>query len=57
MIQILVESKEACRLWCDGLTYLKNDFVTASHYLLVDRWLRKQFYGIVSSGASTLVIK
>ncbi|KAH7700636.1 variant SH3 domain-containing protein, partial [Aphelenchoides avenae] len=53
----LFDSKEACRLWCQGIHHLRVEMTEISHYLVVDRWLRKQFYSIMNPDTGSITIK
>ncbi|VDN03875.1 unnamed protein product [Thelazia callipaeda] len=48
---LLFDSKRVCRMWCQGVHHLMLDTVSACHTLLVERWLRKEFYGIAGCDA------
>lgn len=45
-----VESIDVCQMWLEGVQYLMTETLGASHILVVERWLRKEFYNI--EGAS-----
>ncbi|KAI6219263.1 Phosphoinositide phospholipase C [Aphelenchoides besseyi] len=53
----LFDGAEACRLWCQGLHYLRMELADASHFLIMERWLRKQFYNIVNPDSATVTIR
>ncbi|MFH4973935.1 hypothetical protein AB6A40_000644 [Gnathostoma spinigerum] len=46
---LLFESAEICQLWCQGLSHLKIDTILARYPLVVERWIRKQFYHLTLS--------
>jgi len=54
---LLFETKDACRLWCQGIQQLVEEANHASHYLQVERWLRKQFFGLVSHDSTSISMK
>ncbi|EJW87484.1 SH3 domain-containing protein [Wuchereria bancrofti] len=43
---LLFDTEDLCRMWCQGVRYLMLDTISACHALLVERWLRKEFYNI-----------
>ncbi|VIO93749.1 Uncharacterized protein BM_BM5477 [Brugia malayi] len=43
---LLFDTEDLCRMWCQGVHYLMLDTISACHALLVERWLRKEFYNI-----------
>ncbi|VDD94362.1 unnamed protein product [Enterobius vermicularis] len=47
---LLFESIDVCQMWLEGVQYLMTETLGASHILVVERWLRKEFYNI--EGAS-----
>uniref|UniRef100_A0A914PA62 PH domain-containing protein n=1 Tax=Panagrolaimus davidi TaxID=227884 RepID=A0A914PA62_9BILA len=48
---LLFETKDACKLWNQGINHLMMENQHASHYLQVERWLRKQFYSLLAPDA------
>lgn len=53
----LVETSEACRLWNQGIHTLIMDTQRANHPLVVERWLRKQFNNLLTSGQEKSVFQ
>uniref|UniRef100_A0A158R5P8 Phosphoinositide phospholipase C n=1 Tax=Syphacia muris TaxID=451379 RepID=A0A158R5P8_9BILA len=43
---LLFESVDVCHMWHDGIQFLTVETLTSSHALIVERWLRKEFYNI-----------
>ncbi|VDO59291.1 unnamed protein product [Onchocerca flexuosa] len=43
---LLFDTEDLCRMWYQGVHYLMLDTISACHALLVERWLRKEFYNI-----------
>ncbi|CAD5209116.1 unnamed protein product [Bursaphelenchus okinawaensis] len=54
---LLFDSAEACKQWCQGLQHLRIEWAEASHFLVMERWLRKQFYSIVNLNTNTITIR
>ncbi|CAD5214162.1 unnamed protein product [Bursaphelenchus xylophilus] len=54
---LLFDSAEACKHWCQGLQHLRMEWMEASHFLIMERWLRKQFYSIVNMDTNTITIR
>lgn len=44
---ILFDNKSACELWSEGLQKLCAELVNIPHALVVEQWLRKQFYSLL----------
>ncbi|CAG9530654.1 unnamed protein product [Cercopithifilaria johnstoni] len=47
---LLFDTEDLCRMWCQGVQYLMLDTISACHALIVERWLRKQYYSIAGYG-------
>ncbi|VDN55483.1 unnamed protein product [Dracunculus medinensis] len=51
---LLFEVAEICRMWCQGVHYLMMDTISASHALVVERWIRKEFYNMTNTGSDRI---
>ncbi|KHN75652.1 1-phosphatidylinositol 4,5-bisphosphate phosphodiesterase gamma-1 [Toxocara canis] len=54
---LLFDAWDACRMWCQGIHHLMMDTVSASHTLVVERWLRKEFYNLVDPNSQRVAMK
>ncbi|CAJ0948809.1 unnamed protein product, partial [Mesorhabditis belari] len=54
---LLFETSEACRLWNQGVHTLIMDTQQANHPLVIERWLRKQFSNLLTSGQEKVAMK
>lgn len=54
---LLFETVDVCRMWREGVHYLMLDTLTASHILVVERWLRKEFYSIEGANNQRISLK
>uniref|UniRef100_A0A7E4UWB1 Phosphoinositide phospholipase C n=1 Tax=Panagrellus redivivus TaxID=6233 RepID=A0A7E4UWB1_PANRE len=54
---ILFEQKDACKLWSQGVHHLMMETQHASHFLQVERWLRKQFFGLLATDATGITMR
>lgn len=43
---IIALSEQECEIWLKGLYYLINNTVVAPYPLILERWLRKEFYNM-----------
>ncbi|KAM3719440.1 1-phosphatidylinositol 4,5-bisphosphate phosphodiesterase gamma plc-3 [Dirofilaria immitis] len=43
---LLFDTEDLCRMWYQGIHYLMLDTISACHALVMERWLRKEFYNI-----------
>ncbi|MCP9261671.1 Phosphoinositide phospholipase C [Dirofilaria immitis] len=41
-----IDTEDLCRMWYQGIHYLMLDTISACHALVMERWLRKEFYNI-----------
>jgi hypothetical protein len=51
-----VESADVATLWIRGLNCVLSDTICLSHPMLIESWLRKQFYTLAPRGASKLCV-
>uniref|UniRef100_A0A915D160 Phosphoinositide phospholipase C n=1 Tax=Ditylenchus dipsaci TaxID=166011 RepID=A0A915D160_9BILA len=54
---LMFDASETCKLWWQALHYLRLELEDVSHYLTVERWLRKQFYSILNPDTSSITIR
>lgn len=43
-------------MWHQGLNQLMGDTINASHPLVIERWLRKEFYALVNSSTQWFAV-
>jgi phosphatidylinositol phospholipase C gamma-1 len=46
---VVAHSEKECEMWIKGLKYMLNDTINSPYLLQVERWLRKEFYGMESN--------
>uniref|UniRef100_A0A915ARG5 Phosphoinositide phospholipase C n=1 Tax=Parascaris univalens TaxID=6257 RepID=A0A915ARG5_PARUN len=54
---LLFDTADACRMWCQGVHHLMMETVSASHTLIVERWLRKEFYNLMDPNTQCVAMK
>lgn len=48
-LTITAQTDKDCEAWKQGLKFLIDEAVNASYPLLIERWLRREFYAIENS--------
>ena len=43
---VVAHSEKECEMWIKGLKYMVNDTIHSPYPLVVERWLRKEFYAM-----------
>jgi phosphatidylinositol phospholipase C gamma-1 len=43
---VVAHSEKECEMWIKGIKYMLNDTINSPYPLQVERWLRKEFYGM-----------
>lgn len=46
---IVAHSEKECEMWIKGIKYMFNDTIQSPYPLQVERWLRREFYGMENS--------
>lgn len=48
-LSVAALSEKECEMWVKGLKYMVTDTINSPYSLQVERWLRKEFYGMENS--------
>ncbi|VDO78880.1 unnamed protein product [Soboliphyme baturini] len=51
------EKSSDCDCWVSGLQYLREETASTPHPLIIERWLRKEFYSLCEPPSLTISVK
>ncbi|CDW60345.1 SH2 and EF-hand like and PI-PLC-Y and PI-PLC-X do main containing protein [Trichuris trichiura] len=57
LIVVILETYDACSQWVCGLNVLRKEGLNVPHPLIIDRWLRREFFAIANPVSMTVPLK
>uniref|UniRef100_A0A5S6Q9V1 Phosphoinositide phospholipase C n=1 Tax=Trichuris muris TaxID=70415 RepID=A0A5S6Q9V1_TRIMR len=57
LIVVILETYDACSQWVCGLNVLRKEGLNVPHPLIIDRWLRREFFAMANPVSMTVPMK